>query len=77
MDLTLPDMSPELLLHKIRQDSRLTHIPIIAASGKDDIEEVSRRLGCCKILKKPFELASLIRAVKEVLQSPAPPQIEA
>lgn len=44
--------------------------PIIACSGVDDLEAISRQLGASGSLKKPFDIEELMRTVDKYLGAP-------
>jgi signal transduction histidine kinase/DNA-binding response OmpR family regulator len=64
LDLNLPEISGEDLLHRLRADPRTAEVPIVMVSGDTAAATVDRLTagGATGYLTKPFDLASL-RAV--------------
>lgn len=65
MDLWMPNIGGEEAANIIRENKKTDHIPIILFSAVTDIEKISKRVKATAILKKPFDIGSLIATVKE------------
>jgi len=68
-DISMPEMSGTDLCHKIKQDSRTSHIPVIlltALTGKDD-ELKGLETGASDYLTKPFDFEILLFKIKNLL----------
>jgi CheY-like chemotaxis protein len=65
LDLHLPGMSGLELLEKIRQDERLSQVPVIVMTGSVDPTDVAQctRLGVTAYLPKPVGLTTFIKTV--------------
>jgi DNA-binding response OmpR family regulator len=75
LDVTMPDCNGFDLCVEIRQDPRLSHIPIVFVSGRSSLEDQRRGLdaGAVDYITKPFQalefasrLLSHIRQQKEI-----------
>ena len=69
LDLTLPDISGEQVLARLRADPATRAIPVIVVSGETD-PAVHRRLltqGAQRWLTKPYEINDLLRLVDDSL----------
>jgi DNA-binding response OmpR family regulator/anti-sigma regulatory factor (Ser/Thr protein kinase) len=68
-DISMPEMTGTALCHKIKQDSRTQHIPVIlltALTGKDD-EIKGLETGANDYLTKPFNFEILLYKIKNLL----------
>ncbi|MDT3401363.1 hybrid sensor histidine kinase/response regulator transcription factor [Mucilaginibacter terrae] len=68
-DISMPEMTGTALCHKIKQDSRVQHIPVIlltALTGKDD-EIKGLETGANDYLTKPFDFEILLYKIKNLL----------
>jgi len=70
MELTLPGMSGFDLLARVRQDARLTKVPVIVQTAVPDIrtDDRCREEGCTLYLRKPVPMEDLYRAVQSTLE---------
>lgn len=71
LDLHLPDGSGESLVHSIKSNPKLMHIPIIILSA-DALSETKQRLHECGInyyLTKPLDIAIFNKYLKELLNT--------
>ncbi|MDD5116143.1 MAG: response regulator [Candidatus Omnitrophica bacterium] len=69
LDINMPLMNGFEVYKKIREDSRLDHIKVIAVSGsvmKEDEERVMTAGFDC-FLPKPIDIKTLVKKVKEYL----------
>jgi signal transduction histidine kinase/ligand-binding sensor domain-containing protein/DNA-binding response OmpR family regulator len=68
-DISMPEMTGTELCHKIKQDSRTLHIPVVlltALTGKDD-EIKGLETGANDYLTKPFNFEILLHKIKNLL----------
>jgi len=69
-DISMPEMTGTELCHKIKQDGRTLHIPVIlltALTGKDD-EIKGLETGANDYLTKPFNFEILLYKIKNLLK---------
>jgi len=73
LDLTLPDISGEQVLARLRADPATRAIPVIVVSGETDPVVQHRLLaqGAQWWLTKPYEINDLLRLVDDSLQTPS------
>ncbi|MFQ5802979.1 MAG: response regulator [Candidatus Methylomirabilales bacterium] len=74
IDHSMPGHSGQELCGAIRQDSQLTHVPIILMAGvAGNVDEAAaRQAGATDVVSKPFESQVLIGKVKQLLlEAPA------
>lgn len=69
LDLGLPHMDGRAFVAALRQDPRLTDLPIVLVSGRDDVGRAVHELGAAEGLQKPIPLDRLSLLV-ERLTSP-------
>jgi CheY-like chemotaxis protein len=62
LDLRLPGLDGLEVLRLLREDERTRHVPVIAISGREDVEGTVA-LGATAALRKPFGLDVLMKAV--------------
>ncbi len=75
LDYTLPGMSGAQFVEKIRAvQGPLRDVPILLASGEDDIANKARSLNVQAVLRKPATLQEILTAVHEVLGTEATAQ---
>jgi len=70
-DYQMPEMNGEELCRHIRQDARLTNIPIILLSGKGlelDLAQLRKEFGVHKVIFKPFGPSSLVATIEACLK---------
>jgi signal transduction histidine kinase/ligand-binding sensor domain-containing protein/DNA-binding response OmpR family regulator len=68
-DISMPEMNGTDLCHKIKQDNRTSHIPVVlltALTGKDD-ELKGLETGASDYLTKPFDFEILLYKIKNLL----------
>jgi len=71
LDLRLPGLSGVELLREMRQDERLSRVPVIIMTGSDDPAdmEACSQLGVTAYLSKPIGLSSFIKTVAHLFPS--------
>lgn len=69
LDLTLPGISGEDVLLKIRQDPQRAAIKVVIMSGWDDLKQRAATLGADAFVRKPAALPELEKQVESLLQS--------
>jgi signal transduction histidine kinase/ActR/RegA family two-component response regulator len=69
LDLNLPDMSGDEILHRLKSDPALSHIPVIMVSADAMGERVQQllRLGASGYLTKPYKLEEFLRTIQNAL----------
>jgi CheY-like chemotaxis protein len=68
-DVMMPGCDGFTLLQKLREDSRLRHIPVIVLSGKSGMQETfALEPGVVAFLEKPVNLELLRTTVTKALQ---------
>lgn len=69
MDIQLPEISGLDITKKLKADSEVSHIPIIAVTAfamKDDEEKILRA-GCQAYISKPISITSFLDTIKKFL----------
>ena len=69
MDIQLPEISGLDITKKLKADSEVNHIPIIAVTAfamKDDEEKILRA-GCQAYISKPISITSFLETIKKFL----------
>jgi CheY-like chemotaxis protein len=67
MDLWIPDMGGEKAVNLMKSNRATEHIPIILFSANSEIAKISKNSGADGFLRKPFEIISLLRAIKDLI----------
>ncbi len=62
LDCMMPIVDGPEMLRLMREDERLSHLPVVMMSAAEMRQQV-RELGCSAFLKKPFDLNTLIDTV--------------
>lgn len=65
LDLTLPDMGSDELVHAIRGFRHCADTPLVLASGKDELNKWAERLGAWQVLKKPYDRSQLLKVIAD------------
>jgi len=65
VDYAMPNMNGAAFIAQARE--RIGDVPVVLATGYADMAEVGRVLGTQSILIKPFDIATLARAVRQAL----------
>lgn len=73
-DIMMPEMDGREMIYEVR--ALHPELPIIAISGGIKRTPMylltnAKKLGACRIFNKPVQLTELLKAVQELLQSPA------
>ena len=73
LDLHLPDISGEAVLHELQRDARTREIPvvIISADATTGQPERLRKAGASAYLTKPLDVDRLLETVDEALERAA------
>jgi signal transduction histidine kinase/CheY-like chemotaxis protein len=73
LDLNLPDLSGEEILHRLRADTRTHDIPVVMISADASLAQQERlvRAGAHSYLTKPLEVRQLLSLVDAILQHEA------
>jgi CheY-like chemotaxis protein len=73
LDLNLPDMTGDEVLHKLKNDSAVRHIPVIMVSADAMGERIEHllRMGASGYLTKPYKLDEFLRVIQEALEKPS------
>jgi PAS domain S-box-containing protein len=69
LDLNLPDMTGDDVLHRLKNDASCRHIPVIMVSADALGERIEHllRLGASGYLTKPYKLDEFLRVIQEAL----------
>ena len=69
LDLNLPDMTGDEVLHRLKSDPAVRHIPVIMVSADAMGERIEHllRLGASGYLTKPYKLDQFVRVIEEAL----------
>ena len=69
LDLNLPDMTGDEVLHRLKGDPATRHIPVIMVSADALGERVEHllRLGASGYLTKPYKLEEFLRVIQDTL----------
>lgn len=70
MDIQLPEISGLDITRKIKGDSQIRHIPVVAVTAfamKDDEEKILRA-GCEAYLSKPIAIDDFMRTIQRLLE---------
>ncbi|EDY18511.1 multi-sensor hybrid histidine kinase [Chthoniobacter flavus Ellin428] len=72
LDLNLPDMTGDEVLHRLKSDAAVRHIPVIMVSADAMGERIEHllRLGAAGYLTKPYKLDEFLRVIQKNLKSP-------
>lgn len=72
-DINMPDGDGYTLCRQIKNNSRISHIPVIllTARGEEKSQSDSYRLGAEGFIPKPFEIETLMEAIRGLLKSKA------
>lgn len=67
LDLNMPRLSGKEALHKIRQDSRIKHLPVVVLTTSENESDVldSYRLGASYVVK-PDSFSGFVRAANKI-----------
>ena len=71
LDLVLPTMPGIQVARKLREEGFLDKAPLIVTSGmgEEDTRTIAESLGASAVLSKPFDIGSMLDAVKTALAS--------
>jgi PAS domain S-box-containing protein len=71
LDLNLPDMTGDEVLHRLKADAAVRHIPVIMVSADAMGERVEHllRLGAVDYLTKPYKLEEFLRVIQKNLKN--------
>lgn len=73
LDMMLPRLDGEGVLHELHADERLARIPVVMVSGHQAAREKAAELGVHGVLVKPIELDDLLATVAELDERSATP----
>jgi signal transduction histidine kinase/CheY-like chemotaxis protein len=78
LDLNLPDISGEELLHRLKSDPATAAIPVIIVSAETDQARIDRLLadGATGYLTKPISVRGFLQVIDTVLDQPEPPAVQ-
>lgn len=71
LDLLMPEISGFDFLDDIKQNDRLSSIPIIVISAlNDDVNiEKTRKMGAVEFIRKPVDIQTLVNTVESILKN--------
>ena len=69
LDVKLPDADGFTILERIRNNEKLSRIPVIMMTGRSEVTDVARglSLGADGYVTKPFKISGLVSAINTVL----------
>lgn len=69
LDLNLPDMTGDDVLHRLKSDASIRHIPVVMVSADALGERIEHllRLGASGYLTKPYKLDEFLRVIQDAL----------
>ena len=69
LDLNLPDMTGDEVLHRLKSDPAVRHIPVVMVSADVMGERIQHvlRLGATGYLTKPYKLDQFLKAIEDAL----------
>ena len=71
LDQRLPDEYGSTILHSLRERPQYRDIPVLFVTAIDD-EEADRLSALAPVVRKPFDFADFVAAVREQLPQPEP-----
>lgn len=71
VDLNMPGMSGEETIAALRTEAGLTETPMMILTGEPLSSAELRRLGVCAGIQKPFDLPTLIAAIRSAIGAKA------
>jgi PAS domain S-box-containing protein len=73
LDLNLPDMSGDEVLHRLKSDPAVRHIPVVMVSADVMGERIQHllRLGATGYLTKPYKLDQFLKVIQDSLEKKA------
>jgi chemosensory pili system protein ChpA (sensor histidine kinase/response regulator) len=74
LDIEMPRMDGFELATYVRDDTRLSHVPIMMITSRsgDKHRQHAKELGVNRYLIKPYQEANMVRNVFEMLEMPVP-----
>jgi len=73
LDLMMPDLGGVRVLEEMRNDAKLSGIPVIVVTGKiDAVPGMRALLGEDNVFLKPFAVAELLARVRSITGGPEP-----
>ena len=69
LDVSLPDTDGFAILERMRNNQKLSKMPVVMMTGKSEVTDIAKglSLGADGYVTKPFKIAGLVSAVKTVL----------
>jgi CheY-like chemotaxis protein len=73
LDVAMPHMNGYQLCRAIRADEKISHLPVVLMSGREDNVrgEQARETGAIEAIAKPVDARSLVAVVESALQKAA------
>jgi CheY-like chemotaxis protein len=65
IDLSMPDMNGEDIIHTLKQNPITRHIPVIIISGLENTGDIAKKTGADDFINKPFDIEELEATVKK------------
>ncbi len=72
LDLTLPGISGELVLERVRKDSSKDSLKFLVMSGWDDLKQRAAAMGADDFARKPVAMPELEKQVSRILGNATP-----
>ena len=71
LDLMMPGLDGFGLCELLQQDPRLTNVPILIISARDDLESKQRALkaGAKAYVTKPFQIDELLQKIRDLISA--------
>lgn len=67
LDIWMSGIDGREILKQIKQEQRLSHIPVLFISANSRLDEIAAETGADGFISKPFEMNFILQKVQEVL----------
>jgi CheY-like chemotaxis protein len=77
LDLTLPEMTGDEFMKRLRESFLPSDLKVIVISGWDNLKERAEAIGANGYIRKPFQIAEFYKQLESVVQEPADKNLSA
>jgi DNA-binding response OmpR family regulator len=70
LDLWMPGLSGDQIVKRLRDNKKLSHIPIVVISASRDGREIAFAAGADDFIEKPYDIDALVNMVNKHLDKP-------